>query len=129
MLAHLRVPVSKARIALVSAAGPYVRGDEPFRPAGDSTFRAIPSGTPASSIAFGVGSYDHTDVNADPNVMLPVDRLDELVDAGLAGAATGEHYGLNGGGGDLERLRNELAPQLLDRLRAMHADAVIFTGG
>jgi D-proline reductase (dithiol) PrdA len=129
LLAPLRVPVEEARIALVSAAGPYVRGDEPFAGAGDSTFRAIAAGTASADVAFGVGSYDHADVNADPNVMLPLDRLAELVADGVAGAAASEHYGFNGGGGDLDRLRGELAPQLLDRLRAMHADAVIFTGG
>jgi D-proline reductase (dithiol) PrdA len=129
LLARLQVPAAEARIALVSAAGPYLRSDQAFQGAGDSTFRVIPAGTPATSITFGVGSYDHTDVNANPNVMLPLDRLDELVAAGAAGSAAAEHYGFNGGGGDLERLRTELAPQLLDRLRAMHADAVIFTGG
>jgi D-proline reductase (dithiol) PrdA len=129
LLTPLRVPVRAARIALVSAAGPHVRGDAAFAGAGDATFRVIPAGTAAGEVTFGVGSYDHADVNADANVMLPLDRLDELVAAGAAGAAAGEHYGFNGGGGDLDRLRAELAPQLHDRLRAMHADAVIFTGG
>ncbi len=128
-LAPLRVPLARARIALVSAAGPYVRGDAPFAGAGDSTFRVIPGTTPATEIVYGVGSYDHSDVNADPNVMLPLERLSELAAAGEIGAAAAEHYGFNGGGGDLEKLRAELAPQLIDRLRAMHADAVIFTGG
>jgi D-proline reductase (dithiol) PrdA len=128
-LAPLRVPIREARVALVSAAGPHLRGDTPFAGAGDSTFRVIPAGTSAGDVTFGVGSYDHSDVNADPNVMLPFDRLDELAAEGSVGAATAEHYGFNGGGGDLEKLRTELAPQLLDRLRAMHADAVIFTGG
>jgi D-proline reductase (dithiol) PrdA len=128
-LAPLRTPLARARIALVSAAGPHVRGDAPFAGAGDSTFRVIPASTPSTEIVFGVGSYDHSDVNADPNVMLPLERLEELAVVGRIGATAAEHYGFNGGGGDLDQLRAELAPQLIDRLRAMHADAVIFTGG
>jgi Aldehyde dehydrogenase family len=38
-LAPLKVPLSETRIALISAAGPLVVGDQPFKPAGDSTFR------------------------------------------------------------------------------------------
>jgi D-proline reductase (dithiol) PrdA len=128
-LAELRIPVSQATIALVSAAGPYVFGDRPFRGAGDHTFRDIPADTPVAQITFGVGSYDHTDVKRDPNVMMPIDRLRSLVDIGAVGAMTSSHFGFNGGGGDLEALRSVTAPQLLDKLLAMHADAVIFTGG
>ena len=129
VLAELRVPVSQATIALVSAAGPYVFGDRPFRGAGDHTFREIPADTPIAQITFGVGSYDHADVKHDPNVMMPIDRLRGLVDSGVVGAMTPTHIGFNGGGGDLEALRSVTAPQLLDKLHAMHADAVIFTGG
>ena len=128
-LAGLRVPVAQATIALVSAAGPFVTGDQPFRGAGDHTFRLIDAATPIDEIVFGVGSYDHSDVKQDPNVMMPIDRLRELADAGVVGAATASHVGFNGGGGDLEALRAVTAPQLLDKLHAMHADAVIFTGG
>ena len=128
-LAELRVPISQATIALVSAAGPYVTGDRPFRGAGDHTFREIPADTPIAQITFGVGSYDHTDVKHDPNVMMPIERLSSLVTTGAVGATTSAHIGFNGGGGDLEALRSVTAPQLLDKLHAMHADAVIFTGG
>jgi D-proline reductase (dithiol) PrdA len=128
-LAELRVPITQATIALVSAAGPYVTGDRPFRGAGDHTFREIPADTPIAQITFGVGSYDHTDVKHDPNVMMPIDRLRDFVDSGVVGAMTSTHIGFNGGGGDLEALRSVTAPQLLDKLHSMHADAVIFTGG
>jgi D-proline reductase (dithiol) PrdA len=128
-LAPLRVPLSDARIALISAAGPLVVGDQPFKPAGDSTFREIPAATPRDEIAFGVTTYDHADVNRDANVMLPLDRLTELAQSGDVGASTASHFGFNGGGGDLEQIRLQLAPELLNRLRAIQADGVILTGG
>jgi D-proline reductase (dithiol) PrdA len=128
-LTPLRVRLSEARVALVSAAGPFRRGDQPFREAGDTSYREIPADDQAAAITFGVGSYDHSDVNRDPNVMLPIERLRELVLSGEIGATTAVHLGFNGGGGDLERLRDGLAPQLLEQLRAMRADAVVLTGG
>ena len=106
-----------------------MRSCPPFAGAGDTSHREIPRHTPVDQIEFGVGSYDHTDVNSDPNVMLPIDRLEELITSGTIGNSVEAHVGFNGGGGDLERLRSELAPVLIDRLKAMHADAVIFTGG
>jgi D-proline reductase (dithiol) PrdA len=123
-LAPLRVPLSEARIALISAAGPFVRGDRPFKPAGDSTFREIPATTPREDISFGVATYDHSDVNRDPNFMLPLDRLGELAAAGAVGVPTESHFGFNGGGGDLEQIRLYLAPGLLQRLRSLQANGL-----
>jgi D-proline reductase (dithiol) PrdB len=129
LLASLQVPLSEARIALISAAGPFVSSDQPFKSAGDSTFREIPVATSREEITFGVTTYDHSDVNRDPNVMLPLDRLDELAHGGRVGVPTASHFGFNGGGGDLEQIRLQLAPDLLQRLRSVQADGVILTGG
>ena len=128
-LASLRVPLPEARIALVTASGAYLAGQMPFDRAGDHSFREIPGDTPPERIAFASGGYDHSDVNRDPECMLPLAALRELADQGRIGSAAATHIGFQGGGGDPDRIRGELALAVIDRLRAMHADAVLLTGG
>ncbi|MGI9255238.1 MAG: glycine/sarcosine/betaine reductase component B subunit [Thermomicrobiales bacterium] len=128
-LTPLEMPLSRARIALVTASGAHETGQEPFDRAGDHSLREIPAGAPRDRIVFASGGYDHTDVNRDPNCMFPLDPLRALVAEGAVGGMTEAHVGFQGGGGDPERIRSELGPALLGRLRAMHADAVLLTGG
>lgn len=80
-------------------------------------------------MVFASGGYDHSDVNRDPNVMMPLERLQELVAAGHVGSVSAEHVGFQGGGGDLDLVREKLGPAVVSRLREMHADAVLFTAG
>lgn len=129
MLAPLQVPLSQARIALVTAGGAMVRGQPAFDRAGDSTFRAIPAGSRPNELEFGVTSYDHSDVNRDPNCMFPLERLRELATAGEIGALADFHFGIQGGGGDMEVIRTQLAPALIERLKSQATDAVLLTGG
>lgn len=128
-LASLSLPLAHSRVALVTASGAYVRGQAPFDRAGDHSFREVPADTPGDRIAFGSGGYDHSDVNRDPNCMLPLDCLRKLVAAGDVGGATEAHIGFQGGGGDIDQIRDRLAPAVVDRLKQMHADAVLLTGG
>lgn len=128
-LSPLRVPLKQARIALVTASGAMVRGQPPFDRAADSTFRAIPANTATDQLEFGVSSYDHGDVNRDPNCMFPLDRARELAAAGMIGALSDLHFGIQGGGGDMELIRTQTAPELIGQLRALGADAVVLTGG
>src|SRR5581483_9311620 len=91
-LAAPRAPLARARIALLTAAGASVRGQEPFDRAGDESFREIPSDTPVTALEFGAGSYDHGAVNQDPNCMFPLERLRELAAAGEVGGLTAMHF-------------------------------------
>jgi hypothetical protein len=129
MLSALRMPLNRARIALVTAAGAMVHGQPPFDRAGDSTFRAIPARTAAAQLEFGVSSYDHSDVNRDPNCMFPLERARELAAAGEIGGLSDLHFGIQGGGGDMELIRTQTAPELIGHLRTLGADAVLLTGG
>lgn len=128
-LAPLPMPLAQARVALVTASGAYWQGQEPFDLAGDHSHRLIPADTSGDQVLFASGGYDHSDVNRDPNVMLPLEPLQELVAAGHVGSVTAAHIGFQGGGGDLDMVRDKLGPAVLSHLREMHADAVLFTAG
>lgn len=127
-LARLRVPLREARVAVLTGAGALLAGDAPFRAAGDATLRELPADVALADVTFGVSTYDHADVQRDPDVMLPVATLRALADAGEIGALAGA-FGIHGGGADIQELKERAAPLLLDRLRAMHADALLMTGG
>ena len=129
MLSPLRIPLKQARIALVTAAGAMVRGQPPFDRAGDNTFRAIPADTANDQLEFGVSSYDHSDVNRDPNCMFPLERARELAAAGQIGGLCALHFGIQGSGGDIELVRTQIAPKLIEHLQTLGADAVLLTGG
>lgn len=128
-LARLTVLLARARVALVTASGAHARGQAPFDRAGDHSFREIPADAAREQVVFASGGYDHSDVNRDPDCMLPLARLRELVAEGVVGGTTEAHLGFQGGGGDLDLVRDRLAPAVVDRLRQMHADAVLLTGG
>lgn len=128
-LAPFAISLARARVALITASGAYLQGQAPFDLAGDHSYRLIPADMPSARVLFASGGYDHTDVNRDPNVMLPLERLQELVAAGHVGGVTDAHIGFQGGGGDLDLVRERLGPAVVSRLREMHADAVLFTAG
>lgn len=127
-LAVLAGPLAATRVALVSSAGAHTAGDTPFRPYADYTLREIPAPTPDERLTFASGSYDNSDVNADPNCLFPLARLRELAEAGVIGGVTGTHFAMQGGGAEIERVRTITGPDLVRRLRECGAEAVVLVG-
>lgn len=74
------------RVALVSTAGYHRAEDRPFDAdalAGDSSFREIPMKADPRALTITHAHYPHRYAQADPNVLLPLDRLRELADEGV----------------------------------------------
>lgn len=122
-------PLAEMTVTLVTAAAAHVQGDRPFAGYGDYSLREIPGQTPPERIVFSSGSYDHTDVNQDPNCLYPLQRLRELAALGVIGAVAGEHYAMQGGGSEIELVAERTATELVSRLRANGSQAVVLTGG
>ncbi len=80
------VPLSRARVAVVTSAGLNLRSQEPFRRE-DPGFRILPSSTPAAEIVQSHSSigFDRTAMARDLDVVYPLDRLAELRDRGVVG--------------------------------------------
>src|SRR5690348_1236710 len=92
--------LSDMRIALLTSAGLYLDGAQPpfdlererREPTwGDPGWRRIPHDVAPGALAMAHLHVNPADVLADRNVALPVDVLDELTAAGVAGGATAEH--------------------------------------
>jgi D-proline reductase (dithiol) PrdB len=73
--------------------------------------------------------YDHTAADRDLNVVLPVDRLRELVTDGLVGGVAPRMYSFMGhiDGPHVRTLMEATAPEVARRLRADGAEAVVLT--
>jgi len=123
------IDLSKSRLALISTAGAYLRASQaPFDapdPLGDYTIRLFPSSTPFSEIAYAHEHYDHTAVNADPQVLLPLRHLENMVAEGLIGALAPSLISFSGYQPDLRRVVDELIPAILDVAKAEEIDAAL----
>ena len=75
------------------------------------------------------GGFDNSDINKDVNAMFPIDRLHELVAEGFIGSLPEETYTFMGGGGNVEKFRNETGPEIAKKLKAQGVDIVLCTGG
>lgn len=79
-------PPSEATVSLVTTAGFHLADDQPFdvdAAEGDPSFREIPASTSPDELRITHTHYPHRYVKQDPNVLLPLDRLRELDEAGV----------------------------------------------
>lgn len=90
-------PVAERRVALISTAGLSRRGEAPFG-MGGADYRVIPADAKAGEIVMSHISvnYDRTGYQRDWNVVLPLDRLHEMADAGEIGSVAAHHYSFMG---------------------------------
>ena len=125
--------LSQSRIAIVTAAGVHLRGQEAFNIAdelGDLTYRLIPPDADSSDLMVTHHHYDHADADADINVVFPIDALRDLVAEGFVGGLAAKHVGYMGYTMQLKAMYEGTAPQIANELdRGGRADAVVLTGG
>lgn len=125
-------PLHSARVALLTTAGAYVDGDTPFDvadPDGDPSFRVIPSETDVSRLRFAHSHYDTARAEQDPNVVLPIEPLRALVQAGVVGEASPHHIGMMGFNPDPRRLVRDWIPKVVRLLLSDKVDVVVFSPG
>src|SRR5258708_39583417 len=123
---NARAPFTPARrslpmlnLALISSAGAYIDGTEPFdmnAPDGDFTFRELPTEIDLSDLRFSARGYDPTFVQQDPNVQVPLARLFEFESNRVIGQLNQVFWSFCGFMPDAARLVSETLPQLVERL-------------
>ena len=126
----LRKPLKDARIALLTTAGFYLPHQKPFDESyrhDDCSYREIPWGTPVTTLQIGQSSeaFDHSGIEADRNLALPLDRLRELVDAGVVGEAAPRHFSIMGSLIAPARLISQSGPEIARKLREDAVDGVL----
>ncbi len=123
--APLTKPLSECRVGLIASGGIYRAGQIAFHFKDDASYRVIPTDTPTSELRATHFAYDLRDARTDINVVFPLDPLRALVDDGVIGSLTDEAYTFMGGIYSARRVREDLAPALLERMREQEADVVL----
>lgn len=124
-------PLHDRRVAIISTAGLHRRKDRPFTvPAGPSQdrpadYRVIPGDIAANDLIMSHMStnFDRTGFQQDWNIVFPLDRLRELVQAGVIGSVADFHYSFMGATDP--RLMEPSARRLAPLLKQDQVNAVL----
>ncbi len=127
-LAPLKNPLSECRVCFVSTSGVQPKTSLPFdtvHPVGDYTFRQVPSDSKPEDLEIHQLKYPTFGAREDLNVIFPIERLQELVQAGDIGGLTDNFYTFIGYNMDPQRLQDTLARNLAAAIAKEKPDAVI----
>lgn len=128
-LANLPRPLSECRLTLISSCGVHLKSDRPMNvchPLGDFTFRRVPSSARHADLTIHQLKYPHDDADLDINVIFPIERLQELVQAGKIGSLTENFYSFIGYNMHPERFENTIATEIAHAVVVdERADAVL----
>lgn len=116
-------------LGLVSSAGAYIDGTEPFdleAKDGDLSYREIPVEVEAGDLRFAAKGYDTTAASLDRNVQIPIDRLLEYQANSVIGGLNQVWWSTSSHIPNAERVTAELGPQIAERLRRYDVQAALF---
>lgn len=125
--------LSRATVAIVTAAGVHLREQEPFNIAdelGDLSFRLIPPDVDAADLMVTHHHYDHADADRDINVVFPIEALRDLREEGFVKDLARKHVGYMGYTMQLKAMYEGTAPEIANEIdKGSRADVVLLTGG
>jgi D-proline reductase (dithiol) PrdB len=123
------IDLGRSRLLLISSAGGYLRhSQEPFDAPdklGDYTIRTFPVETDPAAIAFAHDHYDHTAVDEDQQVLLPLAHLRDLVADGVIGELAPSVVNFMGYQPVIPRVLDETIPAILAVAKAEKADGAL----
>lgn len=124
-LAPLPKPLARCRIALLSSCGIYREDQAPFDDVkNDLTWREIPTDVDPADLRVSHFSKNAKAVT-DVNTVFPFQRLSELAAEGVIGELASPAFTFMGRIFTRTRLHKEMAPALLERLRALAVNAAL----
>lgn len=126
-------PLSESTVALISTGGIALKTDRPFDQEGerrnpwwgDPSYRIIPRTARTEDIRVYHMHIDSRLAEKDVNCLLPLERLEELVEVGKVGRAAPSHYSFMGYILDPGELLRKSIPAIIEHLRADAVDVVV----
>ncbi len=115
-------------LALISSAGAYIDGTDPFDTAskdGDVTFNEIPVEVGASDLRYAAKGYDPAAVQQDRNVQIPVDRLLGYQANAVIGKLNEAWWSLSSYIPNARLVAEDLTPKLAERLARYEVQAAL----
>lgn len=123
--APLAKALSQCKVGLIGSGGIYQEGQVAFHYKDDLSFRIIDTREPTAKLRATHFAYDLTDARSDPNVVFPVDTLNQLAREGFIGGVARNAYAFMGGIYSSRRVRERLAPELANRVVRDEVDVVL----
>lgn len=137
-----RRPLSESRLTLLSSSGHFVEGDDP-QPFGvrdmsqegatdriveflrsEPRLSSIPTTTSKEALRVRHPGYDVRGARADPNVVFPLERLQELEEEGAIGELAPEAYSFVGACSQ-RRLLGQTGPRWMRSVQQQRVDAAL----
>lgn len=118
-LTPLKRALPLLNLALISSAGAYIDGTDPFDTEsrdGDINFREIPIEVEAADLLYAARGYDTKAVREDRNAQIPIERLLEFQANAVIGQLNNVWWSLSSYIPNAALVADELAPRLADRL-------------
>jgi D-proline reductase (dithiol) PrdB len=123
------IDLSQSRLILITTSGAYLKdSQEPYDSdddLGDYSIRTFPMDTAFDALGYSHSHYDHTDVNKDPQVLLPLRHLEGFAAEGMIGELIPTVVSYMGYQPDAGRTVRELIPQVVDIALAEKAHAAL----
>lgn len=124
----LRRALPMLNLALISSAGAYIDGMEPFDTDardGDLNVLEIPVEVEAVDLRYAAKGYDPTAVLQDRNSQIPIDRLSEYQANAVIGGLNNVWWSISSHIPNAGRIARELAPQITQRLHRYNIQAAL----
>lgn len=122
--------LATATVALVSATGVYAPDQEPFPTVdpGDVSYRTLAGTQETSALRIAHHHYDHSEADADPDIVFPLDTLRDLVAEGFIAAVNDKHFSY-GFTTRLRELYEQTFPEIADKVERSKTKLVLLTAG
>lgn len=120
-------PLSECKVAIVTTAGLVPNGDVKLWQPGDGSFTVLPGTARDLQLAHFSPNFDRVGISVDINTVYPVDRLDELADAGVIGAVNSRHLSFMGAQLEFSTIIQDTAPRAAQELLDDGVDVVLLT--
>lgn len=115
-------------LALISSAGAYIDGTEPFdieSRDGDPNFREIPVEVEAEDLRYAAKGYDPVAVLEDRNAQIPIDRLLEFEANAVIGRLNRVWWSLSSHIPNAVMVAEQIAPKIAERVSGYEAQAAL----
>jgi D-proline reductase (dithiol) PrdB len=124
----LRRALPLLNLALISSAGAYIEGTEPFDMTlrdGDMRLYEIPVEVGAEDLRYAARGYDTKAIQEDRNCQIPIDRLLEYEGNAVIGSLNHVWWSISSWTPNARRVADELAPEIASRLERYEVQAAL----
>lgn len=123
------IDLRRSRLLLISSAGAYLPDQQPpfdaASPTGDYTVRTLPVATSLADLAFAHDHYDHTMIDQDAQVAIPLEHLQGLVEQKEIASLASVWVSFMGYQPNSAQAVDEVIPSILEVARRENVDAAL----